>query len=116
MIRHAFERLTRSLLLLLAAFGIASCGSGGVSGPAPVVDPTRITILPATATLFAGTPTTFVISGGTGSYIVSSSNQQVIPVSGSIATGSLVVVPNAVAADTPVTLTGITCWLLELTM
>jgi hypothetical protein len=58
-----------------------------------VNDPTRITILPATATLFAGTPTTFTISGGTGSYIVSSSNQAVVPISGAIAGGSLVVTP-----------------------
>jgi hypothetical protein len=103
--RLAIDRFFRLALAFVAAAGLASCGSGAVSGPAPVNDPTRITILPATATLFSGTPTTFVISGGTGSYIVTSSNQSVIPVSGSIATGSLTVVPNAVATDTLVTLT-----------
>lgn len=105
MTRHVFDRIARLALAFLAFAGVTSCGSGAVSGPAPVNDPTRITILPPTATLFSGTPTTFVISGGTGSYIVSSSNQSVIPVSGSIATGSLTIVPNAVATDTPVTLT-----------
>jgi hypothetical protein len=103
--RLVFDRLSRFVLAFVSATLLASCGSGAVGGSAPVNDPTRITILPATATLFSGAPTTFVISGGTGSYIVTSSNQQVIPVSGSIPTGSLTVVPNAVAIDTPVTLT-----------
>jgi hypothetical protein len=103
--RLVFDRIARIALAFLALAGVTSCGSGAVSGPAPVNDPTRITILPATATLFSGTPTTFVISGGTGSYIVSSSNQSVIAISGSIETGSLTVIPNAVATDTLVTLT-----------
>jgi hypothetical protein len=102
---HVFDRLARFALAFVALAGVTSCGSGAVSGPVPVNDPTRITILPATATLFSGTPTTFVISGGTGSYIVTSSNQSVIPISGSISAGRLTVVPNAVATDTPVTLT-----------
>ena len=89
----------------VAAFGLASCGGGGVSGPAPVNDPTRITILPATATLFAGIPTTFILSGGTGAYFVSSSNQAVAPIAGATAGSTLVITPNAVIADTEVTLT-----------
>lgn len=101
---HASRFLARAFILVLAVSGLASC-SGGVSGSAPVNDPTRITILPSTATLFAGTPTTFVISGGTGSYIVSSSNQAVIPLAGAITGNTLVVSPNQVAGDTDVTLT-----------
>ena len=99
------QRLARAALALAAFVAVASCGSGGVSGPVPVNDPTRITILPGTATAYSGLPTTFVISGGTGSYIVSSSNQAVIPVSGAITGSTLVVVPNAVVIDTVVTLT-----------
>ena len=99
------DRLVRLTLAFLSLVLAASCGSGGVSGPAPVNDPTRITILPATATAFSGLPTTFVISGGTGSYIVTSSHQSIIPVAGSISGGSLTVVPNQVTADTVVTLT-----------
>jgi hypothetical protein len=102
---HASCLFARALFSILALAGLASCGSGGVSGSAPVNDPTRITILPSTAILFAGTPTTFVISGGTGSYIVSSSNQAVIPLAGSITGNTLVVTPNQVGADTEVTLT-----------
>jgi hypothetical protein len=93
----------RLALAFLAALLAGSCGSGAVG---PVVnDPTRITVLPATATLYSGLPTTFTLSGGTGAYIVSSSNQAIIPVDGGIISGPLVVVPNQVLADTPVTLT-----------
>ena len=95
-----------SLALVLSSIAVlTSCGSGAVSGSAQVNDPSRITILPAIATAFSGLPTTFVISGGTGSYIVSSSNQAIVPVSGSLSGNTLTIVPNAVLADTPVTLT-----------
>ncbi|HEX7403274.1 MAG TPA: hypothetical protein VF287_04595, partial [Usitatibacter sp.] len=99
------DRLARLALALASIAVVTSCGSGAVSGPVPVNDPTRITILPATATAFSGLPTTFVISGGTGSYIVSSSNQAVIQVAGTLAGSTLTIVPNPVLADTPVTLT-----------
>ncbi|HUL95517.1 MAG TPA: hypothetical protein VLT89_05870 [Usitatibacter sp.] len=107
MIRIAFatERVARAALVLLALVLTTSCGSGGVNGPVPVVDPTRITILPDNATVFAGLPTTFQISGGTGAYIVTSSNQAVIQVSGTLNVGVLTVVPNPVLADTTVTIT-----------
>ncbi len=98
------DRLARLALALLSMVVVASCG-GGVSGPAPVDDPTRITILPAISTAYSGTPTTFVISGGTGSYIVASSNQTVLPVVGAITGNTITVIPNLVVADTPVTLT-----------
>ncbi len=97
------DRAAPILAVLLAA-ALVSCG-GGVSGPPAVNDPTRITILPDTATLYSGLPTTFVLSGGTGAYFVSSSNQSVVPVSGFVNGSTLVVVPNPVAIDTTVTLT-----------
>ncbi|HST00241.1 MAG TPA: hypothetical protein VLJ84_01135, partial [Usitatibacter sp.] len=85
MIRSAAVTRLLGLALALASFAfLSSCGSGAVSGTPAANDPTRITILPATATTFSGLPTTFVISGGTGSYIVASSNQSIIPVSGGI--------------------------------
>lgn len=97
--------LTHYLFAAFAFLGVVSCGGGGVSGPPPVQDPSRITILPGIATLYSGVPTTFVISGGTGSYIVSSSNQSVVPISSSVTGNALVVTPNHVGADTEVTLT-----------
>ncbi|HET6263776.1 MAG TPA: hypothetical protein VFD95_02885, partial [Usitatibacter sp.] len=89
--------------VLLIPSLLAACG-GGVSNQ--VVDPNRITILPGTATVFSGMPTTFALSGGTGQYIVSSSDQAVIPSNGEITTAqSVVIVPNQVLADRVVTLT-----------
>lgn len=104
----ASPRIAAFARVLLVATGctlLASCGSGAVSGSAPVNDPARITILPATATLYAGQPTTFQVSGGTGTYIATSSDQAVIPLSGTLPRNTFTVIPAAVAADTPVTIT-----------
>lgn len=100
----AFVRFALALVLAMLA---AACGSGAVSGPTPVNDPNRITILPATAILYSGMATTFTINGGTGSYFLSSSNQAVVQVSGSL-TGSghtITVIPANVVEETTVTLT-----------
>lgn len=102
---HAFCFFARAIFSILALAGLASCGSGGVSGPPPVNDPNRITILPDTATLYSGLPTTFTISGGTGAYIVSSSNQAVVAASGPVERNTLTVVPANVVVDTAITLT-----------
>lgn len=99
-----FDSLVRFFLCGAAVATLASC-SGGVSGPPPVNDPNRITVLPETATLYSGMPTTFTISGGTGAYIVSSSNQAVVAASGPVDRNTLIVVPANVVVDTPVTLT-----------
>ena len=93
----------RILFAFLAAALAGSCGSGAVSPQ--VNDPTLITIMPNTATLYSGLPTQFAITGGTGQYIVTSSNQAAVQVSGTVPGGTLVVVPNYVVVDTPVTLT-----------
>jgi large repetitive protein len=104
-VTHASDVFARLLLSLLVLIGIAGC-SGAVSAPpTPIGDPNLITIQPPVATAFPNAPTTFVITGGTGSYIVSSSNQAVIPISGPIIGSTLTVVPNPVLADSPVTLT-----------
>lgn len=92
-----------SLTLVLVA--ITGCGSGAVSAPATTPTPTAISILPATATLYSGLPTTFSISGGNGAYILASTDQAAVPLGGSTTATSLTVIPGAVATDTPVTLT-----------
>lgn len=89
--------------MIAAGLILAGC-SGSVDGPPLVDDPNRITIIPATATLYAGFPTTFQITGGTGSYILASSNQFILPVSGT-SRGTLQVIPAQVVADTDITLT-----------
>lgn len=103
----ALSRTFRSLAsIALAAFVpivLGSC-SGAVGGPANATGG-PITISPDTATLYSDLPTTFVITGGNGSYIVTSSDQQAVPLVGATTSGAFTVVPNEVAADTPVTLT-----------
>jgi hypothetical protein len=93
----------RFFLAFVAAVMLGSCGSGAVTPQ--VVDPDQIRILPSTATLYSGLPTQFVITGGTNQYIVTSSNQAAVQVSGAISGNTLVIVPNNVTTDTQVTLT-----------
>jgi hypothetical protein len=103
-IRSGIPVLARIVVFAVAAVLLGSCGSGAVGNP-PVNDPTKITILPDNATLYSGLPTTFSITGGTGAYIVSSSNQAVVPVATTFVGTSLTVIPNPVLTDTLVTLT-----------
>ena len=107
MIGRGLESFARALLVIASLLALASCGSGAVG---PVVnDPSKITIMPGsdgtTATLYSGLPTTFTITGGNGTYIVSSSNQAIVQVSGPLAGNTLTVIPNPVLADTTLTLT-----------
>jgi len=102
-IRSGINTLARIAVLLTSLVVVGSCGSGAVG--TPVVDPTQILIQPVDATLYSGLPTTFTVTGGTGTYIVSSSNQAIIPVSGLQTTGSFTVIPNPVTADTVLNIT-----------
>ena len=93
----------RFALAFVALIGLASCG-GGVSGPSTPVNSGPLSISPPDATLYADLPFTFVVTGGTGSYIVTSSDQLALPVAGTITGNVFTVVPGPVAADTAVTL------------
>ena len=108
MIRFSFGVagvLARCAALAAAAF-VAACGSGAVSAPPQPVVLDPISITPGTATLYSETPTTFIITGGNGTYLITSSDQSALPVAGAFSGGnSITLVPNPVAADTPVTLT-----------
>ena len=104
---HLASGLQRFAALALACFAavLASCSGNVDSGPTPGGSPTAVVVSPSTATLFSNQPTTFVVTGGNGSYIITSSNQAVIPLAGSFSGSTFTVVPNTVAEDTPVTLT-----------
>jgi hypothetical protein len=111
-------RLARLALAIASIATVTSCGSGAV-GPSTIVnDPTQITIQPGQCTgvgaavtcdnpaiLYSNLPTTFVITGGTGSYILSSNNQAILPVSGNIVGNSVTLIARPVLADTDVILT-----------
>src|SRR5829696_3277608 len=90
----------QSGLVVLASLLLASCGSSNVpsvsTGPAPVTGP--VAVLPGSATIFSEIPTTFQVAGGSGTFIIASSDQAVLPVSGTFSGSSFTVVPNTVAA------------------
>ena len=98
----------RPLLTLAALAGVlslAACGGGGGS-PSQVIGggTTPVTVTPSTATVYTGTPTTFLISGGTKPYTILTSDQTALPVVGTLNGNTLVVVPGPVGADTAVTM------------
>ena len=97
--------LVRAALILVT--GVLAACSGAVSDPAgnPTPAPTALTVLPQTATLYSGLPTTFTISGGTAPYSLISNDQAVVPLTASTSASGFIVVPNEVAADTPVSIT-----------
>jgi hypothetical protein len=100
--RLAARRFADSLLVLSMMF-VAACGGGGVSGPA--VTTGALAISPTAATTYTGVPTTFVVTGGTAPYFVSSSNGVALPVpSDPVNYNKVIVVPGDVGADTSVTL------------
>ncbi len=106
-IGQGLQVLTRFALVLASLVIVISCGSGAVG--TIVNDPAKITILPGSdgtpTILYSGLPTTFTITGGTGVYIVSSSNQAIVQVSGNLVGNTLTVVPNNVVTETTLTLT-----------
>jgi hypothetical protein len=95
-----FVRLAGALALSV----LAACSSS-VSGPTAVEDPNRVTIQPETAVLYSGLPTTFTVSGGVGTYSITSSNQGVLEVPSFLNGRTFTVTPASVAADTSVTVT-----------
>ena len=106
---HRLTAWLRPLMTLAAMAGVlslAACGGGG-GAPSQVVGggSTPLAITPSTATAYTGTPTTFLISGGSKPYTILTSDQTALPVVGTLNGNTLVVVPGAVGADTAVTMT-----------
>src|SRR5256885_11347806 len=99
-----FERIA-AWALAFSTFGLlVACGSGAVTDNS-TTGSTAISISPSSATLYSDLPTTFVLSGGNGSYVVTSNNQAIIGFTGVVTGKTLTVIPSAVGADTAVTLT-----------
>lgn len=99
-----FGVLLRAAVLASAAL-VAGCGSGAVGAPPAPAAQEPITITPSTATLYSELPSKFQLSGGNGAYIVTSSDQAALPISGTFVGSELTVIPNSVAAETQVVLT-----------
>lgn len=80
-IRRAKVLLAASVLGLIGA-----CGGGGVSAPTTVGG--DLQVLPGTTDMFADTPVTFTISGGSRPYTAFSSNSSLLPLNITISSGT----------------------------
>jgi hypothetical protein len=86
--------------------GLTSCGGGGVSSETGLNNGI-LNVAPTVGNLYAGVPFTFVFSGGTRPYFITSSEQTVIPLAGYRVDGNtLTVIPNNPGVVDPVTIPG----------
>lgn len=98
----ALRRFASLPLLALAAI-LAACTSS--PSPSPnVVDTTAISVQPSAMTIYPGVPATLLINGGTGSYVVASNNQAIVPITVAGVGHTLTVIANPVNTSTTVTL------------
>jgi len=98
----------RPLLTLAAMAGVlslAACGGGGGS-PSQNNSSGSVTlaVLPASPTVYSGTPGSLTVSGGRGPYTVFSSDQTVLQVP-STTSGTFAITPGTVSQDTTVQVT-----------
>ena len=98
------------ILLALAALGsLGGCGggSGAPNNPfaPPPTTPGPLSILPPSATVYSNTPAILTITGGVPPYFVVSSNTAILPVGASVTSGTIVLLPANVLADTAVLIT-----------
>src|SRR5690349_3069366 len=102
----AWLRPFLTLVALLGVLSLAACGGGNGAPNNPFQGGTGpLAITPSAANAYSGNPFVFTVTGGSGPYTVLSSDQVVIPVAGTLDGNLLVITPNTVGADTPVTLT-----------
>src|SRR5687767_10638119 len=85
--------LARAALAFTASV-IAAC-SGAVSAP-PSSNTGPISLSPSSATLYSSLPTEFLVTGGTGQYFITSSDQSVVPVVGQLQGNTFTLVPGPV--------------------
>src|SRR5512135_1605237 len=87
-------RLVLSALALMGLALLGGCGggSGAPNNPfaPPPTTPGALSILPASPTVYANTPTTLTITGGVPPYAVFSANTAVLPLGASVTNGTIV--------------------------
>ncbi|MGI8896606.1 MAG: hypothetical protein ACR2HE_13310, partial [Casimicrobiaceae bacterium] len=103
-LRPVFSLLGLAGLLTLTACGGGSGAPNNAFAPTPP-PPGPLVVLPTSATVYPGTPTTLTISGGTPPFRVFSSNSTVLPVTQNVAGNTVLLLANAVSADTATTVT-----------
>jgi len=105
----AWLRPLAGLFALAGMLALTACGGGSGApsnpyAPGPTA-PAALTLLPVIVVAYAGTPATVTISGGVPPYRAFSSDTSVLPVSLGTSASTVVLIPAAVAQDTPVTIT-----------
>lgn len=96
------------LFALAGVLALTACGGGSGAPNNPYAPPTSsgpLTVLPAAATVYSGTPSTLSVTGGTPPYRAFSSDSGVLPVSQAVAGGSVLLFPSNVPNDTSVSIT-----------
>jgi hypothetical protein len=97
-------RAAKAAIAATALALLAACGGGGVSAPTTVTG--SLQVLPGTTDMYADTPVTFTISGGTRPYQVFSSNSSLLPLNLTVSTGqTFSATATAPSADTQVSIT-----------
>jgi hypothetical protein len=91
-LRHKSSRFALACVAFVSSVMLGSCGGGGATQQPEQVG--SLTLLPATATLYAGVVYTFQIVGGQRPYLLSSSEPTVLPVPDRVDGNSFQVVPN----------------------
>jgi hypothetical protein len=97
-----------ALLALAGALALTGCGGGNgapnnMFAPGGVAGP--LAVLPATATVFSGVPSTLTITGGTAPFTAFSSNSAVLPVTQAVSDTTVPLLGASVAADETVQIT-----------
>lgn len=81
---HRFTRLFAGLLGGIALLTLAACGGGGTGSTSPQTITAPLLLSPSTATADAGSPVTYVISGGIKPYTVTTDHATLVPPPGSV--------------------------------
>lgn len=102
----AWLRPLAGLFALAGVLALGACGGGSGAPNNPYEPgtpiPAALQVLPAVSTAYQGTPTTLTITGGVPPYRAFSSDATALPVAQAVADDSVLLLPNAVAVDTPV--------------
>lgn len=88
----AHKSLASWLVAVAAGFVVAACGGGGSTTTNTPDQGGQPILSPANATVYAGVPTTFVVTGGRRPYTVTSSEPTTLPVPQTVDSGSFQVV------------------------